>query len=486
MQNYDKTAELNFIIKEYILSLLGIVCENSYLKKIRLDEIKAFEKKTTIFYENSQLIFRGNRTSTEGYVIDISDECFKESYIKKIRRVFDELLKVTYNDFNSKETKLLNEYSSFAKAINAYNYAVQRGITAWIADDNAERIEQLLILLERWACKTYEGVKVPFTFTIDLKSDKGTFDYAEFLEEEYSATFTDGITSVIELDKNLKFLKYHSITENDVIKETVISTSPFRFSQVLMNFTTGKNKVTVILLTSGDIILIKDGKIELIKRDGKWINFNKDVFVSVVMSINKEFPKEYPLVSQEILNAIFYTALDVSFSHRGGLIAITQNTDALTLPSEFADIELKKSTKNKKYGIVNYVDDLYHSLPEYTQLKMLYPKIYDNLSMKKRFYKRMAIIALAGVTSKTSKDISFINLDRKLRSEFVSMDGATILDNKGKVIAFGAIIQNDSGSYGGGRGAAAKKLSKYGLAIKISTDGYIEVYIQGEIKYRMK
>ena len=106
--------------------------------------------------------------------------------------------------------------------------------------------------------------------------------------------------------------------------------------------------------------------------------------------------------------------------------------------------------------------------------------------MKKRFSKRAAIVALAGYDYDDSKSINFIELDRKLRAEFVSMDGATILDKHGDVISFGAIIQNDSGSYGGGRGAAAKKLSKFGLAIKISTDGYIEVYIDEEVKYRMK
>ena len=106
--------------------------------------------------------------------------------------------------------------------------------------------------------------------------------------------------------------------------------------------------------------------------------------------------------------------------------------------------------------------------------------------MKKRFSKRAAIIALAGYQYEESDQINFIRLDRKLRAEFVSMDGATIIDKNGDVISFGAIIQNDSGSYGGGRGAAAKKLSKYGLAVKISTDGYIEVYIDEMIKYRMK
>ena len=40
----------------------------------------------------------------------------------------------------------------------------------------------------------------------------------------------------------------------------------------------------------------------------------------------------------------------------------------------------------------------------------------------------------------------------------------------------GAIIQSDSGSNGDGRGAATKKLSTNGFIIKISTDGYIELY----------
>ncbi len=66
------------------------------------------------------------------------------------------------------------------------------------------------------------------------------------------------------------------------------------------------------------------------------------------------------------------------------------------------------------------------------------------------------------------------------------MDGATIIDFKGNLISVGAIIQNDSGSYGGGRGAAAKKMSNFGIAIKISTDGYIEVYKKEKIIYKKK
>ena len=68
----------------------------------------------------------------------------------------------------------------------------------------------------------------------------------------------------------------------------------------------------------------------------------------------------------------------------------------------------------------------------------------------------------------------------------IELDGACIIDMSGNVCACGAIIKNDSGSTGGGRGAASKKLSRYGFAIKISTDGYIELYIDGNQKYAIK
>ena len=67
-----------------------------------------------------------------------------------------------------------------------------------------------------------------------------------------------------------------------------------------------------------------------------------------------------------------------------------------------------------------------------------------------------------------------------------SLDGACVIDNIGQVYSFGAIIQNESGSSGGGRGAAAKKLSEYGMAIKISTDGYIEVFVNQNKVYVIK
>jgi DNA integrity scanning protein DisA with diadenylate cyclase activity len=67
----------------------------------------------------------------------------------------------------------------------------------------------------------------------------------------------------------------------------------------------------------------------------------------------------------------------------------------------------------------------------------------------------------------------FHQLDRRIRQELVSIDGATLIDNRGLILAVGTILKIDGGSEGGGRLAAAKALGKLGVGIKISQDGGI-------------
>ena len=65
-------------------------------------------------------------------------------------------------------------------------------------------------------------------------------------------------------------------------------------------------------------------------------------------------------------------------------------------------------------------------------------------------------------------------LDRKLIEEMTSIDGATIVDYDGTIVAVGAIIKIEAGSQGGGRLAAATTMAKYGVAIKVSQDGIMQ------------
>jgi hypothetical protein len=79
--------------------------------------------------------------------------------------------------------------------------------------------------------------------------------------------------------------------------------------------------------------------------------------------------------------------------------------------------------------------------------------------------------------------MKFQDLDRRFRQELLAIDGATLIGHDGTVLAVGAILRIEGGSTGGGRIAAAKTLSQYGLGIKVSQDGPIEGFrsVPGEL-----
>ncbi len=71
---------------------------------------------------------------------------------------------------------------------------------------------------------------------------------------------------------------------------------------------------------------------------------------------------------------------------------------------------------------------------------------------------------------------NFKDIDRLVRAEMIAVDGATILDHSGNIIAAGAIIKVEQASEDGARTAAARTLAQYGVSIKISVDGEIKVF----------
>ena len=86
------------------------------------------------------------------------------------------------------------------------------------------------------------------------------------------------------------------------------------------------------------------------------------------------------------------------------------------------------------------------------------------------------------ISSIDGEQKNFFALDRPLRRELLELDGAMVLSSNGHIHVIGTIIRLDgSGSDGGGRTAAAKQLSEYGLAVKVSQDGYVHLYKNREV-----
>lgn len=440
--------EYKYFIYTYLFPLLGMPEQNNIIDYGELDQIEFSNK---IVFQNGEYIYFCNNKE-----ILFKVRCKREldndsiNLAVNIIQVFFSISKFKM-DFKSSSPNQYY-YSDIQRKEN-YKMAVQKGICNWIVGKNNESVEELFEILEKWAVQTYEGKKVTFGFIINPDA-KSTFytsfgKWSDFLKDDFSAVFTDCINSVIELDDSCDFCRYLSVTENGCVDSYKLNhKSPYRFSQVIQKYVTGKC-VGVFLLNNGDIILSKNGEIKFVKRNLKWLNFSYTAFENSFEKYLQSYNIDY-----EILKEVYASMLDVSFSHAGGIIAVTNNLSAL----------LNKGSDNNP--ILNESDYLLKSMP-------------DSKSEDNRMLKKIVVKNLVG-------DKNFVKLDRKLRCELISLDGACIIDNQGKVCACGAIIKNDSGSTGGGRGAAAKKLSRYGFAIKISTDGYIELYIDGKKEYSIK
>lgn len=73
-------------------------------------------------------------------------------------------------------------------------------------------------------------------------------------------------------------------------------------------------------------------------------------------------------------------------------------------------------------------------------------------------------------------------LDEHTVARLAALDGATILDRSGTLVAYGAIVTSADSEHEGARTAAARTLSKTALAVlKVSVDGDITIFRDGEV-----
>ena len=476
----DYETELNFFLEKYAVGLIG-----SPKHKVKVDTYPYLGSKEVIFREEEKaflvpVLGEQNRFFRIEAMNDISS--INLNILKELIYSFNKVSKYFYDKEASKrfKTKIKIDYPSKYSHVSQLEYATQMAVARWIAAKGIEylgetkltveaisnRIESLFKLLDDWSKKTYEGKSVTFSFIINPKLKPLSDDtFLDFLDEEYSATLTDCITSAFEVDLNCSFRNYLSVIskKGEIRGYQLRNGLPIRFSNIVGKLVTG-GKIGVFLLSNGDIVVAQDQKILFVKRCGRWLNFSQEIFKNALLeSCNND---------EELIDEIFSTVMDVSFSHSGGIIAYLK-TDKL----------LEKET-----GAVDEFDLLNSNLNTNELVDYLLGKgVSEDVAKKeaaKRSVKRKMIKGLLDI--KGNKLPEFIHIERKLRSDLAALDGALILNIRGEVVAAGTIIKGDKGSSGGGRSTAAKTLSYDGFAIKISTDGYIEVYVKSNLIYAIK
>jgi len=308
---------------------------------------------------------------------------------------------------------------------------ITRAIAKFVSDSASDFLFLVLSSLTELAQQTYEGQRVAWSIGVDVdveaSKERSEVKFAQVFSEDFIKVLSNGQDSLLIFDGEGFFVSHCKCM---VDEEYPPQFAPFRFEPFASWTRKGGDRVVVTLSRNGEILMFKNGNILFAKRRGRWRYFEHDVFIKLMTkdALTKSS-------SKELRQEIYRTALDVAFSRHGGCIGVlvrSLNIESL-LPKE----------------------------------KCLLPEGSKNLIEGSKNLMLNAMV----------KEKKFQELDRLLRLELVSMDGATVLDYDGRVIALGAILKiEDSGMAGGGRQAAAEALAKYGIGIKISNDGYIRAF----------
>jgi hypothetical protein len=269
--------------------------------------------------------------------------------------------------------------------------------------------EQAIQGFEALASQTYEGRPVVAALGMTGSMGHGPITLEELWRDDFSRVLSNGFDSMYLCGSDGRVFTLACLPYPPSVEF-----SPHRLGSIAA-WCKKKQRVAIVLNRSGEVLVFKDKKLQFARRRGAWRYYAHD---SVVRRLG---------VGNRLLRrAVYESSLDVSFARTGGCVAVLTAKSSPRLEKLLANRDL----------IVHH---------EQTRTKLLAYAV-------KRPFQR---------------------LDRRLRQELLSMDGATVLTHTGDVLTAGSIVRVPGGSIGGGRRAAALALSTLGLAIKISADGPI-------------
>ncbi|MFD1872406.1 hypothetical protein [Hymenobacter bucti] len=341
-----------------------------------------------------------------------------------------------HQPFSSDDTKLVEAIvaqiaGNFDKTLALYqerviSYAIELGLCKFLCAPEYIMLAGILDGFENWSARTYEGRKPTFTIVVDFENkqvvDKQHPSILEVLTEDFFAPLSNSVESGVLISTQGAILDYVSFLGGELENN---SYAPSRFMAVA-NYA-DKDRVCFSLTNNGEVLIFKNKKLFFSKRNGGWSYYNHDSTMRIMAGS-----------STEVKRAMYETILDVSFARTGGCLA--------AVPLAHEKSLIKDGGRSAESTIK--ADDL----------------LARPSSVKSRAISRL-------VQGRRFQDIS-----RTMRKELVGIDGATILNYQGEILAVGAIIKISGGSTGGGRLAATETLAPHGTAIKISADGMVKAF----------
>lgn len=378
---------------------------------------------------------------------------FKNFEMHLIRSIIEEMHKI--NDLN-----ITDDYKKGLK-----NLIIEKAICKSLTNSSSKTLSALLTEMSYWSQRTYEGNQTELGFIVTNKKigskTNANLHISKFLQKDFSALLSDGQNSFLEISADGFVTNYISPAK---FADTSLF-APYKYLHLAM-LCTG-SKIGICLSEQGDVLVFKNKSLLFAKKGGVWLCFSHDEIISKL----SEHAGEY----EEVRRAIYISALDTSFNRCGGCIVHVNSGDS--------------------YNVLKHIDEadvLYKDSYDFIQQEKINQSFFGGLennttevpTFDQFLYEEKCL--KTATLQKLIDGKKFQELDRKFRQELIAIDGAVVIDYDGKILAVGAIIKIEAGSSGGGRLAAAKTLSNYGISIKISNDGTMQGFKMDRNKLRAK
>ena len=397
--------------------------------------------------KQNTLLVKANKTDDYRLVIKRGRafQPFEANLLRIILRELNDISELQIEDSNYEQ---MLEYK-----------AIEKAICESISVQTSQTMLGLITELENWSNRTYEGKKPTFGIIIDENDGEeekaSKLHFSDILHKDFVALLSDGKSSFIEFDKYGYFKGYISLAK----VRTYVTTAPSEFDYVARYC--NDKRIGLALTESGDLLVFRNRELMFAKRKGAWNVYSHEEVIQLL-----SYRSSHSL--KDIRRAIYCTALDCSFEYNGGIL-IYLNKDMATkalMTINAKDILLEEYYNKKRDYELDEAGKLYN-LTTASETRHKYSFSYEEFLQKNNCVKTNCLRRIIAGRK-------FQELGRKLREEMVGMDGATIIDFDGSIIAVGAILKIEAGSNEGGRLAAATNLAKYGISIKISQDGQMQ------------
>lgn len=446
MEYYSK-SDLSLIVKDYMLPLMNLD---------KIDAPISIEEDVDLEYDITTDFVKNKKNSIIKFLYTVDGVKSIINIETPFFGMRNQLVKETWKEMLSirKRTEAFEDRNL---RVAIYDYTLKKAICSWLSGGNSDlshTIFRIISSLEKWGYNTNEGEQVEFSIGIKNANGNDDFDFVDFLSNNYSANFTDSNSSGMIVDQSGKFIKY-IIADKEIVnisKGNGFITSPSLYKAIISKYLQNKCDYIFILNHEKELMVFKKEELTAVKRCGKWHSINIHSFYDVLYLhvFNKSNDSVYKVYSNEI----FTTLLDISLSGHGCGLGIIKSTNF----------------ENFK-KVIDSIDDLSND-------RIYYKHDFG----KERLQKRKML-------EKYSKE-NFFNISSIQRKELLSLDGATIIDETGKIYCIGVILKNVSNkNNGGARSAAMNKVAEYGLGIKVSSDGGITVskkFEEVEVIYAIK